>query len=116
MARFKSMTVGIPVPNLERAVAWYRRLLGGAAEINPAPGVWEFRVTSSAWLQLLEGREDAANAAVVRIETDDVETTHAFVAGLGAEVNEIHTVPGAVRYFESSDPFGNRLSFYEMAD
>jgi len=114
VASFKSVTVGIPVPDLHQAVEWYRRLLGDVTEINPAPGVWEFQVTRSGWLQLLEGWSGPPGGAVVRFETDDIEASRARVEGLGVEVGKTHTVPGAVRYFEFSDPFGNRLSFYEM--
>jgi len=113
MARFKSMTVGIPVPDLQRAVEWYRRLLGEVAEINPAPGVWEFQITQTAWLQLLEGQPGSPGGAVVRFETENIEASRASAASLGVEVGEIRTVPEAVRYFEFCDPFGNRLSFYE---
>jgi hypothetical protein len=35
---------------------------------------------------------------------------------LGTDVGEIETVPKAVRYFEFRDPFGNRLSFYELLE
>src|SRR5882762_1082939 len=54
MTKIKSFTVGLPVTELKRAVEWYRQLLGEVEEVNPAPGVWEFQIVPSGWLQLFE--------------------------------------------------------------
>jgi hypothetical protein len=37
-----------------------------------------------------------------------------LASSLSIDVEQIETVSGAVRYFEFRDPFGNRLSFYEL--
>ncbi len=116
MATFTSVTVGLAVTDLERAVEWYRRLLGGLEEMEPAPGIREFRLTPSTWLQLFEGEVTPDSPTVVRLESGDAGASHAIVARLGEEVGEIETVPGAVRYFEFRDPFGNLLSFYEVLE
>jgi predicted enzyme related to lactoylglutathione lyase len=112
--RISSFTVGLPVTDLNKAVEWYRRLLGEVEEINPAPGVWEFQITSSGWLQLFESEPNGSNSAVVRFESDDIEASRMLAVSLGTDVAEIQTVPEAVRYFEFRDPFGNQLSFYEL--
>ena len=39
MKKVKTFTVGLPVTDLNSAVAWYRRLLGEIEEVNPATGV-----------------------------------------------------------------------------
>ena len=109
-----SFTVGLPVGDLTRAVQWYRRLLGEVEEINPAPGVWEFQIVSSGWLQLFQSESTASNPAIVRFESDDIESKRMLALSLGTDVGEIQTVPKAVRYFEFQDPFGNQLSFYEL--
>jgi catechol 2,3-dioxygenase-like lactoylglutathione lyase family enzyme len=54
MTKVKTFTVGLPVTDLNSAVEWYRRLLGEVEELNPAPGVWEFKIVPSGWLQLFE--------------------------------------------------------------
>ena len=115
MTRIKSLTVGLPVSDLSCAVEWYRRLLGEVEEINPAPGIWEFRITSSGWLQLFERKPEGSNPAVVLFESDDIEKSRMLAVSLGTDVGEIETVPEAVRYFDFRDPFGNPLSFYELA-
>ena len=100
MTKVKTFTVGLPVTDLNSAVEWYRRLLGEVEEVNPAPGVWEFQIISSGWLQLFESEINNANRAVVRFESDDIEASRMQALSLGTDVGEIETVPEAVRYFE----------------
>ena len=104
MTKVKTFTVGLPVTDLNSAVEWYRRLLGEVEEINPAPGVWEFQIISSGWLQLFESEINNPNLAVVRLESDDIEASRMQALSLGTDVGEIETVPEAVRYFEFRDP------------
>ena len=114
MTTDKTFTVGLPVTDLNRGVEWYRHLLGEVEEVNPAPGVWEFQIIPSGWLQLFESKINGPNLAVVRFESGDIEASRRQALSLGIDVGEIETVPEAVRYFEFRDPFGNRLSFYEL--
>lgn len=109
-----SLTVGIPVPDLPLAVAWYRRLLGPAEEIEPVPGVC--LVLPGVWLQLFEHGKSPPNPSIVRFETEDLQARREQALGLGVTVGEIESVPGAVRYFDFGDPFGNPLSFYELLE
>ena len=113
MSKIKSFTVGLPVTELKRAVEWYRQL-GEVEEVNPVPGVGKFQIVPSGWLQLFESEINEPNASVMRFESHDIEATRALASSLGINVGQIETVPEAVRYFEFGDPFGNRLSFYEL--
>ena len=114
MTKIKSFTVGLPVTELKRAVEWYRQLLGEVEEVNPAPGVWEFQIVPSGWLQLFESEINETNRSVMRFESHDIEASRMLASSLSINVGQIETVPEAVRYFEFRDPFGNRLSFYEL--
>jgi lactoylglutathione lyase len=114
MAQIKSFTIGLPVTDLNTAIEWYQRLLGDLERINPAPGVWEFQIVPSGWLQLFEGEAGGPNLTIVRFESEDIEASRKLALSLGTDVTEIETVPDAVKYFEFRDPFGNRLSFYEL--
>jgi predicted enzyme related to lactoylglutathione lyase len=114
MTKIKSFTVGLPVTELKRAVEWYRQLLGEVEEVNPAPGVWEFQIVPSGWLQLFESEINEPNQSVMRFESHDIEASRMLASSLSINVDQIETVPEAVRYFEFRDPFGNRLSFYEL--
>ena len=114
MTKVKTFTVGLPVTNLNSAVEWYRRLLGEVEELSPARGVWEFQIVPSGWLQLFESEINKPNQSVVRFESHDIDASRMLASSLSINVEQIETVPGAVRYFEFRDPFGNRLSFYEL--
>ena len=114
MTKIRSFTVGLPVTELKRAVEWYRQLLGEVEEVNPAPGVWEFQIVPSGWLQLFESEINEPNQSVVRFESHDIEASRMLASSLSINVDQIETVPEAVRYFEFRDPFDNRLSFYEL--
>jgi lactoylglutathione lyase len=114
VTKIKSFTVGLPVTELKRAVEWYRQLLGEVEEVNPAPGVWEFQIVPSGWLQLFESEINEPNQSVMRFESHDIEASRMLASSLSINVDQIETVPEAVRYFEFGDPFGNRLSFYEL--
>ena len=116
MTKVRTFTVGLPVSDLNSAVEWYRRLLGKVEEINPAPGVWEFQIISSGWLQLFESKINHSSLAVVRFASDDIEASRMQALSLDTDVGEIETVPEAVRHFEFRDPFGNQLSFYELLE
>ena len=76
---------------------------GRSEEVNPAPGVWEFQIISSGWLQLFQSEIKNPNLAVVRLESDDIEASRMQALSLGTDVGEIETVPEAVRYFEFRD-------------
>ena len=109
-----SVTIGLPVPDLEAAKAWYRDLLGERSELAPAPGVFEIEILPGTWLQLLESERKGAADGILRLGTDDIEQEHARVQEGGGHPTAIQTVPGMVRYFEFADPYGNRLSFYQV--
>ena len=79
MTKVKTFTVGLPVRELKRAVEWYRQLLGEVEEVNPAPGVWEFQIVPSGWLQLFESEINEPNQSVIRFESHDIEASRMLV-------------------------------------
>lgn len=111
--KINSVTVSLPVTDLNKAINWYRLLLGDLEEVNPTEGIWETRITSSFWLQLFELEVEDSSSKSVNFETDNIERSHELALSLGVHAGQIETVPGAVQYFEFSDPFGNLLSFYK---
>ena len=114
MSEIKSVTIGIPVTNMDNATKWYRSLLGNVEEMEPAPGVWEFSLTPTTWLQLFEVKNSQSNPTVVRFESSDINASHELALKISKEVTEIESVPEVVSYFDFKDPFGNSLSFYEL--
>ena len=110
----ESLTVGIPVSDLEQAMEWYRRLIPEKRESDPGPGVHEYELQAGLWLQLLELGPQPLTEAIVRIGVADVDREHARVVGLGIAASEIRTVPSVVRHFDFRDPWGNQIGFYEI--
>ncbi|WP_415887776.1 VOC family protein [Neptuniibacter sp. QD37_6] len=112
--KINSVTVGIPVPNLEKSIEWYRKLLGDIESFSPAEGIWEICVTPSFTLQLFELEAEESSMKNIGFESTDIEESHKLVTALGVTASEIEIVPDTVSYFEFSDPFGNLLSFYQV--
>ncbi|GAA4705355.1 VOC family protein [Pseudonocardia yuanmonensis] len=112
-----SVTVGLPVSDLDRAVSWYRRVLQLAEpDLEPAEGVVEFKV-GPAWLQLGADSTARSGAEVVtRFGVDDARRERERLVELGVAVGPLEHVPGAVDYFDFTDPDGNVLSMYSELD
>lgn len=112
---FGEVTIGVPVPSLSEAEAWYGQLLGsGAEKIEPAPGVVEFKATPHVWLQIFEVENHQPSGAVVRFRVEDMAVAQATRAEAGIDTGEAIEVPGIVTYSEFADPFGNGLGFYAL--
>ncbi len=110
------MTVGLPVSDLQAAVAWYRRAFELAdPDVEPADGVVEFQL-GPVWLQLDEGSCTRSGAeTVLRVGVADAAGERSRLAELGVAVGELTHVEGAVDFFAFADPDGNQLSVYSLA-
>jgi predicted enzyme related to lactoylglutathione lyase len=109
-----SVTAGLPVSDLGRALRWYQHVLGlGEPDLAPADGVVELRV-GPVWLQLSQEEQAPPSAAgcVLRFGVADAAAERARLAAMGVAVGPLEHVPGAVHYFDFADPDGNRLSLY----
>jgi len=110
-----SVTIGLPVADVYRAVEWYRRVFGfGRPDLVPASTVVEFRL-GPVWLQLFETPPARRGAGTVaRFGVPDAAAERDRLAGLGVGVGALEHVPGAVDYFDFTDPDGNVLSCYTV--
>lgn len=108
----QSVTVGLPVSDLERAVAWYQRVFAlSAPDLVPADGVVEFQL-GTIWLQLGEEPTRRSGAEVVtRFGISDAAAERERLIAQGVEVGPLEHVPDAVDYFDFLDLDGNKLSF-----
>ncbi|WP_430597962.1 VOC family protein [Enterococcus sp. AZ177] len=107
----KSITVGLPVSNLEEAASWYEKLLMSEEKLIPVEGVIEYPI-GSVWIQFFEEKINVSEN-VLRLEVEDLDTEFERLKTLGVIVDEaIEDVPGIIRYVDFSDPDGNKLSFY----
>ena len=108
-----TVTLGLPVSNLEGAIEWYRAAFElPAAELEPAYGIVEFRL-GPIWLQLSAESTDRSGAQVVtRIGVTDVAAQRERLVALGIEAGPLHHIEGMIDYIEFADPDGNALSLY----
>ena len=104
-------TVGLPVRDLSTAVHWYRQVLElSEPDLEPAEGVVEFQV-GPIWLQLSEqGTTPSGARAVLRFGVADARAQRRRLEAMGVAVSPLEHVPGAVDYFDFTDPDGNALS------
>jgi lactoylglutathione lyase len=111
----ESVTLGLPVADLDAAARWYGRVLDLAGpDLEPADGVVEFQV-GPIWLQLgAEPTERTGAEVVLRFGVADAAAEHARLVGLGVQTGPLEHVPGAVDYFDFRDPDGNVLSVYSL--
>jgi predicted enzyme related to lactoylglutathione lyase len=111
-----SVTVGLPVTDLEASCLWYGAVFERAdPDLEPAEGVAEYEI-GGIWIQLVEDPGAEENAVLVRFGVDDVTAQHRRIAGLGIDVCPVEHVDGAVDWFDVRDPDGNVLSLYSLAD
>lgn len=85
-------------------------------DLEPVDDVVEFQL-GPLWLQL--GQEATARSGaevVVRLGVPDATSEHERLVGLGIAPGPLEHVEGVLDYFNFSDPDGNRLSMYSLAD
>lgn len=114
--RIKGVTIGIGVHNSVQALEWYKTLLGDIEVMEPVSGVFEIKLTDTTWLQFDDTgyMNVGGGSAIVRLETEDIRTAHALSKTVASEVGDIVEIEGVVKYFDLTDPSGNRLSFVQV--
>ncbi|EIM8285989.1 VOC family protein [Listeria monocytogenes] len=114
----KSITIGLPVSDLEKSASWYEKLLMSDEKLLmsdeklvPVEGVIEYQI-GSVWIQLFEEKINASKN-VLCLEAENLEVEFERLKKLGIITNEvIEELSGILRYFDFTDPDGNKLSFY----
>lgn len=110
-----SVTVGLPVRNLQRAEDWYRKVFELTGEaVEPAPGLVELTL-GSIDLQLVEDADaHPGTQNGLRVGVENAADEHARLTQLGLTLDPVEHVPGAVDYFDFTDPDGNTLGVYSL--
>ena len=111
--RVTSITVGVPVSDLDGATRWYEQVLGIGPAIEPVRGVHEYEVSRGCWLQLFEG-ETSSSEHAFRIGVEDIERERDRLLRLGVPPREIERVEGVIAFCDFVDPYGNSLSLYQV--
>ncbi|GAA2792621.1 VOC family protein [Saccharopolyspora taberi] len=100
----------VPVSDIDAADAWYERLFGRPADNNPMPGLVEWQVTGTGWVQVFHD-PDRAGGTMLNFAVDDLDAHVADLAGRGLEPGEVQQANKGVRLSTTSDPDGNRITF-----
>ncbi|MEV0673732.1 VOC family protein [Mycobacterium sp. NPDC050441] len=106
----KDMAAVIATGRFEAAKHWYARLLDREPDLEPVPGVAEWQLTATAWLQVVTDPVGAGRTAV-RFGIDDLEATVARLRGDGVTVGEPQVIADMVAVIDVADPDGNEVSF-----
>ncbi|MQA03516.1 MAG: glyoxalase [Streptosporangiales bacterium] len=107
-------TVGIPVSDQDRALAFYAETLGFEtlidAPVEQLGGRWiEVRPPGSAVSVALTPAHEAGVDTGIRFTTDDAAALHAHLSSRGVAVDELLRWAGVPPMFDFRDPDGNVL-------
>ena len=101
---------GIPVADLEAAIDWYERLLGGPPDMTPNETERTWKLTDESWIYVVRDPERAGRA-LVTVMVDDLDERIAGIEERGIEPGEVEQITEGVRKVEIVDPEGNRIGF-----
>lgn len=104
---------GVPVSDLDQALAWYERLLGRPPDgvPNEHEAVWQ--LAEAAALYVIRDAHRAGNALVTLI-VDDLDERLSALQESGLEPASSETM-GAGRKATIVDPDGNAVAFAELS-
>ena len=116
-------TIGIPVTDQDRALAFYRDVLGFDVRVDaPLPQLgsrWIMLAPpgSAVSVSLVPAKEEAPAGVEtgIRFEAADAEQAHRALQERGAEVGELLRWPGVPPMFAAHDVDGNRFEVVERA-
>ena len=106
----------IPVPDLERAHAFYGGVLG-LAVVREIPGALTVYGTAGPthiclFLPLEAGEGPTSGGAFANFRSDDIEVTRQHLLDHGVDCGGIDDTP-VLKWFSFRDPFGNRIDVCE---
>ena len=103
-----TLFAGIPVAQLDPAIAWYERFFGREPDMWPNDREVVWQVSREGWVYVVTD-ERRAGLALVTIMVDDLDARLDELEAAGIEMGAVDTIPKAVRRTEVLDPEGNRI-------
>jgi hypothetical protein len=111
------MTYQVQVANFNEGLKWYKTLLQKDPDLTPHNGFAEWELLPGCWLQVAEGTP-AEGSGPLRLGVQSLEQERSrLINELHIESFEIFSreeVP--VKWSTFSDPWGNKLGFFEYID
>jgi hypothetical protein len=111
------MTTQVRVTDIKEGNKWYEKLLNKKPDFIPHEGFVEWELIPGCWLQVAEGTPSESSGPLRLGVTDIVAERDRLVLELGIDDFEIYSreeVP--VKWGTFTDPWGNRLGFFEYLD
>lgn len=102
----------VPVADFDAAVAWYERFLGRPADARPMPGLADWHITDSAWVQVFRD-PDRAGSTLLNFAVYDLSTHVAELATRGITAGEVTTTDKNAKLAPVTDPEGNTIALIE---
>ncbi len=111
------MTIQVRVSPFESGLRWYRVLLQREPDFVPHEGFAEWELVPGCWFQLAEGTPTVGNGPL-RLGVPDLDAERQrLIAELNVDPFEVYSRPEVpVKWGTFSDPWGNRLGFFEHWD
>lgn len=111
------MTIQVRVLPFESGLRWYRVLLQREPDFVPHEGFAEWELVPGCWFQLAEGTPTVGNGPL-RLGVPDLDAERQrLIAELNVDPFEVYSRPEVpVKWGTFSDPWGNRLGFFEHWD
>jgi catechol 2,3-dioxygenase-like lactoylglutathione lyase family enzyme len=109
------MTVQLYVAERVAGRKFYTTLFGREPDFAPEEDFLEWRVADGAefWVQLVAGQQRPLPTRL-RLRVEDIRAAIAWSrTALGVDPNEPEDLLGVVSYTDFTDPWGNRLGFYQ---
>jgi len=111
-ANINSVIAVVPVKDYDKAIKWYKKLLGRDADIVPVEGVAEWQLAENAWLQVTIDQERAGGTTVI-VGVNDVDAQCNSCAEANVPLGEVVEYPGIIKMAEITDPDGNKVAFVQ---
>ena len=105
---------GVPVKNLQAAVAWYEQVLERPADSRPMPEVAEWKFPHGGWLQVYQLAERAGCGSFTLAVTD-IDEIITRARKLGIDTSQKSSSP-KVKTLMITDPDGNHIAFAQTLD
>ncbi|WP_019156767.1 VOC family protein [Robertmurraya massiliosenegalensis] len=111
------MTTQVRVSDMKEGREWYEKLLKKKPDFIPHAGFVEWELVPGCWLQVAEGTVTEGSGPLRLGVPDIVGERERVISELNIDHFEIYSRPEVpVKWGTFSDPWGNRLGFYEYLD
>ncbi|RZI97470.1 MAG: VOC family protein [Rubrivivax sp.] len=110
----QNVLASVAVKDLNKAEAWYTRVLGRAPDGKPMPEVVEWKFPRGGWLQVYQEPERAGHGSCT-LAVDDLDEQVARLSALPIDLSQRSESP-AMRTLMISDPDGNHIAWAQALE